>query len=335
MELLKELCQFNAVSGNEQQFNKYLIDLFRKYCEVYQDKMGNVIATLDNKAEFTILVEAHSDEIGLMVKNITEKGFIEFVPVGGIDASIIIGKEVTVHGKNDLFGVIGAKPPHLMTEEEKKEKICFDKMFIDCGYDKETTDNLVSVGDFISFKGDFVKLNETCFSSKAIDNRMGIYVLYKVLEQLSKEKLNANIVFLCASQEELGCMGAKTAVKSINPDYAMVVDVTHGNSAYIDKFDGFDLGKGPAVGVGPNFSNKYNAKFVDFSKKYNCQTEVCSGHSGTDAWPIQISNQGVPCSLISVPIRHMHTQAELCDFDDILTTIKVISDFIKEEEYVC
>ncbi len=335
MELLKDLCQFNAVSGNEKQLNKYIIDLFGKFCEVYEDKMGNVIATLDNKADFTILLEAHTDEIGLMVKNITENGFIEFVSVGGIDTAIIPGKEVTVHGKKDLYGVIGAKPPHLMNEQEEKEKITFDKMFIDCGYNKETMDKFVSVGDFITFKGDFVTLANNCFSSKAIDNRMGIYVLYKVLHELSQEKINANIIFLCAGQEELGCLGAKTGVKSINPDYAIVVDVTHGNSTYIDKFDGFELGKGPAVGVGPNFSNKYNRKFVDYCKKYDCQIEVCSGHSGTDAWPIQISNNGIPCSLISVPIRHMHSQTELCDFEDILTTVKVISEFIKEEGYVC
>ena len=162
MELFKDLCQLNGVSGNEKNITEYVFALFKKLCKVSTDNMGNVIATLDNNADFTILIEAHSDEIGLMVKNITEKGFLEFVPVGGIDTSIILGKEVVVHGAKDLYGVIGAKPPHLMTEQEAKEKISFDKMYIDCGYNKETIKNLVSVGDFITFQGEFVRLWRNC-----------------------------------------------------------------------------------------------------------------------------------------------------------------------------
>ncbi len=333
MEVLKELCNLRGVSGNEENAADYIMQLFLQNSDkCYKDKMGNVIAIINNAADFTVLIEAHIDEIGLIVSEIDSNGFIKFTSVGGINSAILPAKEVIVHGKSDLFGVIGAKPPHLMTEDEKNKKLEFDSLFIDVGLNKTEVIKYVSVGDVISFKGGFTNLQNGMFASKSVDNRAGVYVLYKLMECLKNEKLNINLVFLAAVQEELGCLGAKTAVFDIKPDYAVVIDVTHGKSNYIDKYQGYNLGDGPTVGVGPNFSNSYNDKLLEFCKNngFKYQIEVCEGHSGTDAWPIQISRSGIPCSLLSVPLRHMHSEVELASIKDIDLTVDILSQYLKE-----
>lgn len=332
MEVLKRLCELRGVSGHETNVAAYTKELFSEFADdVFTDKSGNVIAKADNGADFTVLLEAHLDEIGFIVTEIDENGFLRFLPVGGISSDIMLGKEVTVHGKTDIFGVIGAKPPHLMSDEDKKKRPEYKDMFIDIGLPYDEAVQIVSVGDVVSFNASFHKLSGTKIASKSLDNRAGIYVLYKCLEQLRGCK-NANIIAVAAVQEELGCLGAKSAVFGLNPDYAMVVDVTHGQSAYVDKYETFKLSEGATVGIGPNFSNAYNKQILNLcaDKGIKFQKEVCEGHSGTDAWPIQISNNGIPCSLISIPLKHMHSQTELCDFDDIDSAIDIICTFAKE-----
>jgi len=333
MEVLKELCNLRGVSGNETVVADTVMQLFSKNSDkCYKDKMGNVIAKIDNGADFTVLVEAHLDEIGLIVSEIDSNGFIKFTSVGGINSAILPAKEVIVHGKKDLFGVIGAKPPHLMTDDEKNKKPEFDSLFIDVGFGKEELEKYVSVGDVISFKGGFLQLQNGAFASKSVDNRAGVYILYKLMERLKGETLNINLVFLAAVQEELGCLGAKTAVFDLQPDYSIVIDVTHAKSNYIDKYQGYELSGGPTVGVGPNFSNIYNDRLLEFCRnngvKY--QIEVCEGHSGTDAWPIQISRNGIPCSLLSVPLRYMHSEVEVASFKDIDLTVDILLQYLKE-----
>ena len=333
MEVLKELCNLRGVSGNETTVADTVMRLFSQNSKkCYKDKIGNVVAEINNNSSFTILIEAHLDEIGLIVSDIDDNGFIKFASVGGIDSSVLPAAEVIVHGKKDLFGVIGAKPPHLMTAEEKEKKLEYESLFIDVGYAKSELEKYVSIGDVISFNGGFEPLNNNVFVAKSVDNRAGVYILYKLMQQLKDEKLNVNLVFVAAVQEELGCLGAKTAVFDIMPDYAGVIDVTHAKSNYIDKYQGYELGGGPTIGVGPNFSNSYNDKLLEFCKNngFEYQIEVCEGHSGTDAWPIQVSRTGIPCSLLSVPLRHMHTDVEVADFDDITKTVEILSRYIKE-----
>lgn len=333
MELLKELCCLKGISGHEEKVADKVCQLFSACShKAYKDNMGNVIAHIDNGANFTVLLEAHLDEIGLIVTEIDDNGFLKFSSVGGINSAILPGKEVIIHGKEELFGVIGAKPPHLMSKEEKDKKIEYDNLFIDAGYSKEELEKNVKIGDVISFKSEFNLLKNNCFCSKSVDNRAGVYVILKTFEKLFKEQLNINIVAVCAVQEELGCLGAKTAVFDLKPDYAIVVDVTHGQSHYIDKYKGFKLSAGATIGVGPNFSNLYNEKLINHCKNNNLkhQIEVCEGHSGTDAWPIQVSQNGIPCSLISIPLRHMHSWVELGSFDDISNSIDIICSFLKE-----
>lgn len=337
MDTLKKLCEIRAVSGREDNASDFVKDLYSQFAdEAYCDNSGSVIAKINNNAPFTLLLESHLDEIGFIVKEIDENGFIKFLPVGGISSDILLGKEVTVHGKKALFGVIGAKPPHLMSEEDRKKRPDYSDMFIDAGLNREQICKLVSVGDVISFNTSFHRLCGKRIASKSLDNRAGVYVLYKCLERLRNEK-NINVIAVAAVQEELGCLGAKASVFNLSSDYAIVVDVTHGQSDYVDKYESFKISSGSTIGIGPNFSNERNKKLMKIcaDNKISFQKEVCEGHSGTDAWPVQITKNGIPCSLVSIPLKHMHSQVELCDFSDIVSAVDIICAAAKEADFVC
>ena len=176
---IKTLTRKNAVSGNEQQLGEYLKKLFEeKGAESYIDPMGNVIGIKRSKTGCgSVMIEAHMDEIGLMVKHIDDDGFLYFVPVGGIDARILPGNQVTVHGKKDFPGVIGAKPPHVMTAEEYDMVLGFDKLYIDVGMSKEQAEENITPGDVVTMCGDFVRLKNNFASAKCMDDRASVAVL--------------------------------------------------------------------------------------------------------------------------------------------------------------
>ena len=333
MEMLYELCRQVAVSGNEHNLAEYLRNSFASFCdETIIDNIGNLIVTLNKNAGKRIMIEAHMDEIGLIVKRIDEKGFIKFAPIGGIDSAILPSMEVIVHGKKPVFGVIGAKPPHLMTKDEADKKYSLESLYIDTGYSFEELSAIVEIGDIITFNSEPKKLLNNRFSSKSIDNRMGICVVYECLKRLKEENIDVEITGLCAVQEEVGCRGAKVGGYNVSPDLAIVIDVTHGISPYINEEMGFPLDSGVAIGIGPNLSPEYTEKMINICKKYDLKytLEVCNGNSGTDAWALQVSRSGIPCVLLSVPLRYMHTSVETASENDINVVIEAICAFVKE-----
>ncbi len=332
MNKLFELCKKEGISGFEFEIGKYVRTLFAQHCiETEIDALGNVIGILNKGKKPKIMLEAHLDEIGLMVKNIDENGFISFVEIGGVDAAILPSLEVYVHGKEQIFGVIGAKPPHLQEKDESEKTYKIENLFIDTGYNLEEIKKLVNIGDAITFSAKSTQLMGGKIATKSIDNRMGVYVLVECLKRLKNQNIDAEVVALASVQEEVGCRGAKVGAYKIEPDCAIIIDVTHGVSPYTTSTEGFELGSGVAIAVGPNLHPELTQKMIDVAEnnKIPYTIEVCAGHSGTDAWQIQISKKGIPCILVSTPLRYMHTSVETVQMSDIDAVINIICKLIE------
>ncbi|WP_010243476.1 M42 family metallopeptidase [Acetivibrio cellulolyticus] len=335
ISVLKDLSAFTGVSGREEGISKYIAELFKNYCDSVEiDKFYNVSGYKKGSAEAgkKIMIMAHHDEIGLMVKSIDENGFIKFTSIGGVDSKILLAQEVVVHGSEDIYGVIGAKPPHLLKPEETKKAAKMDDLYIDTGFNKESISKLVSIGDIITLKTYPFELKGNKLSSKCLDNRAGVGVLLDIMDRLSKLKHNDDIIFVATSQEELGLSGAKIAAYNINPDLAIVIDACHGEIPDASKDETYPLGKGPAIAIGPNLHRQNTKKIIDLAKEENIpyQIDVEPGNTGTEAWATQVSRSGIPTLLVSIPLKYMHTTIETIHINDIKNAGKLVSRFVSD-----
>ncbi len=280
------------------------------------------------------MITAHYDEIGMLVKSIDEKGFIKFTNIGGLDPRVLLAQEVIIHGKEDVFGVIGAKPPHLLTQEESSKGIKIRDLSIDTGLSPSRVKELISIGDTITFRAFPFNLNGNKFSSKSLDNRSGIAVLVETMKELSARKFAHDVYFTATVQEEIGLAGAATATYNIKPDIAIVIDVCHGDMPNTSKEETYPLGKGPAIGLGPILDRNISRKLIDIAKERNIpyQIDVEPRDTGTEAWAVQVSRSGVPTGLISIPVRYMHTPVETVCLDDIRNAARLTAEFVSRYE---
>jgi len=335
IDTLKELTQYTAVSGREYEFSAILKEKFSATCDSVEiDKFYNVIALkkgMGNNAP-RIMILAHLDEISFLVKSIDENGFIKFTNVGGIDARILLSHEVVIHGKKDILGVIGAKPPHLLDSDEIKKAVKIDELSIDTGMNAEELKKYVSIGDAITLKSYPFILQDNKYSSKSVDNRCGVSVLFETANELNKFRHESDVYFVATVQEELNLAGAKMTAFNIEPDIAIVVDACHGDVPDAPKDVIFPLGKGPAIGMGPILSRELTDKMIDTAKENNIpyQVDVEPDSTGTDAWATQVSKYGIPTALVSIPVRYMHTSIETVHANDIKHAGELIARFIAE-----
>ncbi len=333
-DALKELSMQAAVTGNEKRLADYIKGLFQKHCsQVYIDKFFNVIGIRKGKTgKSKIMITAHMDEIGLMVRSIDDEGFLKITNIGGVDGKILLAQEVLVHGKRELCGVIGAKPPHLISLEDGKKAAMLEDLYIDLGMKANDVRKYISVGDTVTFKTRPFELKRNRLSAKSIDNRVGVAALEGIMERLCKYNHDADVYFVATSQEETGAAGALSAAYNINPDAAVVIDACHGDMPDVPKDDIYSLGKGPAIAVGPNLHKGLTDRLVKISKQENIpyQIDIEAGDSGTEAWVIQVTRCGIPTVLISVPVRYMHTPVETVQVEDVEYSAKLAAVFIRE-----
>lgn len=333
-ELLRVLSNASGVSGYEHTLKDTIISAFKDYSdEIVTDKLGNIIVLKkgnNNPNNIKIMLAAHMDEIGLMVKDIEENGFIRFTTIGGIDPRTVLGQEVIVHGKKDLFGVIGSKPPHLQDPPDQDKAIKMNDMTIDIGYSKEKVDELVSIGDVITIKREMRNLQGNKVSGKALDNKAGTVTMYECLRELNKLNHEADVYFVNTVQEEVSMAGAIVSTYKINPDIGIAVDVGFGSTPELAKFDSIELGKGPGITLGGNIHPGLRKKITKIATEYNipCQMELCAGGTGTDARAIQITKEGIPSLVLSIPLRYMHTSVEVIDMIDVKYTAQLLAFFI-------
>ncbi|MDO4744427.1 MAG: M20/M25/M40 family metallo-hydrolase, partial [Clostridia bacterium] len=280
----------------------------------------------------TVLLEAHLDRIGLMVSEITEEGFVKFRTLGGVDERILPASEVYILGKKKCFGVIGALPPHLCGDSKDNEKgVKISDMLIDTGLTRKEAEQAFSVGDPILLKADFCALLDGRVSSAALDNRAGMASVFKCLEIIDSTELDVNVCVAFTVGEELGLQGARTLVDGQKVDFAVVIDVTHAKTADSTHYDTFPLGSGAIICRGPNLHYEATNRIIDMAKNEGIpyEIEVAAGNTGTNAWALQIAGAGIPCALISIPLKFMHTTVETADVQDITNVGRLLAKVIQ------
>lgn len=334
MDLMRELSLAPGISGFEEEIVKILERELKDVTDDIEiDAMGNLIATkTGSKKAPSIMLAAHMDEIGLMVKFIDDNGFIKFSTIGGINNQMLMNQIVTVHTKTgEITGVIGSKPPHAMSDEERNKIVKADDMFIDIGaIDKEDAEKLVEIGDAITFNSEFVEYPSGLIMGKALDNRVGCYVLCEVLKRVNTD---ATIYAVGTVQEEVGLKGARTSAFKLNPDYAVALDVTLSGDhpgikpeeapAVIDKGPTLILIDANGRGIMTSKSVKDMLINAGEEKDIPYQLEVSQGGT-TDGAVIQLAREGIPTGVLSVPTRYIHTPVSVCSKKDIENTIELI-----------
>ena len=314
-----ELTTLRGISSNEHSVAEVLADKLKNICDCVEiDFNGNIIGFIkcSKNNPKILMLEAHMDRIGLMVSKIGDDGLVEFTSIGGIDKRVLPSAEVEIVGKDIVQGVI-------CVEKNKKDtNPDIEDMRIDTGFSVEYLRKNIKTGDMAFVKSSCTKLCGTVLSGPALDNRAGIAAVLSAIYDIDKAKLNYDIAILFSVQEELGLHGAYTGTRSINPDVAIVIDVTHGETNDTKGETGvFQLGCGAVICRGPNFNSKYTRQLIDIAEDNSLpyDIEVASGPSGTTAWAIQITGKGVPSTLISIPLRYMHTNVETLDLNDVST----------------
>ncbi|KZX14582.1 putative aminopeptidase YsdC [Methanobrevibacter cuticularis] len=342
MELIKKLSLTSGISGFEEKIATIIKEeLIDHVDEIQEDLMGNIIAIKKgDKKGSSVMLASHMDEIGLIVRYIDKKGFIRFSKIGGINDQMLLNQTVIIHGKNgDVTGVIGSKPPHVMKAAERKKIIESDKMFLDIGASsKKEAEEMVSIGDPISFKSDFEEFPNDLIMGKALDNRIGCYVMIETLKRVDSK---ATVFGVGTVQEEVGLKGAKTSAFKLNPDMAFALDVTiSGDHPGITLEDSpVEIGKGPAIilidasGRGIITPKKIKNILIDSAEKADIdyQLEVSDGGT-TDATAIHLTREGIPTGVLSVPTRYIHTTVSIASMNDVEKTIDLLVEAINSLE---
>ena len=326
-DLLEKLSNAPGISGFEDEVRDLMITELKDYVdEIEVDQLGNLIARKNGKPNGRkIMLAAHMDEIGLMVRYIDKKGFIKFSKIGGINDQMLLNQSVYIQSsQGNVTGVIGSKPPH-------------ENMFIDIGAkDKEEAEELVSVGDPIIIKQEFEELRNGLVMGKALDNRVGCATLIEVLK---KAETDATVYGVGTVQEEVGLKGAKTSAFSINPDMALALDVTiSGDHPGIKEDEAPSMaGKGPAIiltdasGRGLITPSKVKDLLISTAKEEEIpyQVEVSDGGT-TDATSIHLTRAGIPTGVISPASRYIHTPVSVVNLDDVENAVKLILAVLKK-----
>jgi putative aminopeptidase FrvX len=335
-EHLKAMVEAHGPSGHEGPIREIIRGTWRDLTdELSEDGLGSLIgvkrATTMTVPVRKIMLAAHMDEIGLLVRDIVD-GFIYVQSISGMDNRVMLAQPVIVHGKRPLPGVVATMPPHLLTAEMRKKYPTFDALVIDVGLPAEEVADLVSIGDTITPDVPMVELQENRFAAKAMDDRACVAAVTACMDMLQTMQHKWDVYAVATVQEETGLLGATTAAYHIQPDIAIALDVTFADQPGVDEDESFTLGDGPTVGMGPNFHEKLREKIVETARHHEIkfQDEPMPYAGGTDAAAIQVSREGVPTSLISIPVRNMHSPVETVELTDIERAGRLLAHFIAE-----
>ncbi len=337
VELLAKICETPGVPGCEERIRSLVKNEIEELAdEIRIDALGNLIAfrrgTEDNAKR--VMVAAHMDEIGFMVKHIDEKGFLKFHPLGGFDPKTLTSQRVIVHGKEDRIGVMGSKPIHIMTPEERQKAPKIEDYYIDLGLGKEEVVELITPGDAVSRERKLIEMGN-CVNCKSIDNRVSVYILIEVLKSLKGKDIPYDFYAVFTVQEEVGVRGAWVATHGINPDFGIALDTTiaYDTPGAKEEEKVTELGKGAAIKI-MDASVISDKRMVDFMKEearklekekgLKWQTEILTA-GGTDTMALQrMSSNSCIAGAISIPTRHIHQVIEMADKSDITAAIDLL-----------
>ncbi|MCL1798374.1 MAG: M42 family metallopeptidase [Eggerthellaceae bacterium] len=344
-DFLKALTETPSPTGSEEAVAGLVRARLKGSADtITTDVLGSVHAVLQGRGNGpSVMVAAHLDEIGLMVIHISDKGFLSVAAIGGVDAAILPGLRVDVHtAQGVLRGVVGRKPVHLIEPDERKTVTALDKLVIDVGMPAEAVHKQVRVGDPITFGVGFEDFGTGKALARAFDDKVGLWVAIRVLEELKKAGC-AQGDYMCVAtvQEEIGVRGAQAATYAISPDVGLAIDVTHATD-----YPGIEqsthgkvvCGEGPVIGRGPNINPIVFDRLVAAAEKEGIpyQIEAEPRVTPTDARAIQVTKDGRACGLISIPLRYMHTPTEVIDLGDAEAAVRLITRFVLDlDEKAC
>ena len=333
-EVLNRLCGLSGPSGFEQAAAQAARELLEPLVdEVSVNRLGSVLGVRRCGKEHApkLLLDAHLDEIGFIVTG-HQDGFLRFATLGGVDPRMLPDREVTIMTQPPMLGVVACLPPHIQSGSDMDKSIPVSESYIDVGLSQEEAEKLIPIGTPITFRGSCFPLGEELLCGKAMDDRACFAILLDVMERLQGKDLHVDVYVLGSTQEETSSAGAVTAAYGVAPEMFVAVDVTHGATPDAKKEETFPLGDGPVVGVGPNCVRWMSDRFTAIAEKLEIpsQIEVMSGHSGTNAWPLQISREGIATAVLSLPLRYMHTPLEVCSRKDLEETAKLLAAFVED-----
>ncbi len=323
LRALERLAEEKAPSGFERNIVGTARELLAPYVdETWIDRMGNLVGVRHCGKENAkkLLLDAHLDEIGLMVTGM-EEGFLRFTQIGGVDPRMLPDREVTVLTDPPRFGVVACLPPHMLTRADADKSTPVDKLYIDVGLTQAQAEKMIPVGTPVAYRCGCFPLGDNRVCGKSMDDRSCFVALLLCAEALKDAALDVDVYFMGSTREEVSGAGASCGAFAIAPDWCVAVDVTHGETPDVrnPKDRVLKLGGGPAIGVGPNMTRwitermTYKAKELDMPY----QLEVMTGDTGTNAWGMQIAREGIATGVVSLPLRYMHTPVEVLDRADL------------------
>lgn len=332
-ETLSALCPLPGPSGFERPVALRAAELLRPLVdEVSIDRMGNLVGIrrCGVPGAKRILLDSHLDEIGLIVLG-AEEGFLRFRPIGGVDPRMLPDREVTILTDPPLFGVVACLPPHVQRAGDADKSVPIPDLFIDTGLTQEEVETLIPAGTPCVFRDGCFPLGRRQMCGKSMDDRACFVTLLRTAQMLKDKTLDVDLYILGSTREEVSHGGAATATWATAPDCCVAVDVTHGKTPDSPKDRTCELGRGPAVGVGPNMTRWMTERMLAKAKIANIpvQLEIMAGASGTNGWDMQIAREGVATSVLSLPLKYMHSPVETLDLSDMEAVAALLAAFVE------
>ena len=327
-QALERLCACTAPSGFEAPAAAAAAELLRTLVdEVSIDRMGSVLGVRRSKAPNApkLLLDAHLDEIGLIVTGI-EEGFLRFRSIGGVDPRMLPGRELTVLAPTPLRGLVACP-----SGGDGDKSVPIPELYVDVGLSQAEAEKAVPIGTPMVYRAGCFPLGEDQICGKAMDDRSCFVTLLRAAELLRDRELDVELWLLGSTREEISGAGAVTGTWSVAPDFCVAVDVTHGRTPDGPADKTFELGGGPAIGVGPNMTRWMTERMLSKAREQGIpyQLEVMSGHTGTNGWEMQISREGVATSVLSLPLKYMHTPVEVLSLSDMEQTARLLAAFVE------
>ena len=325
-QALERLCTCTAPSGFEGPAAAVAAELLRPLVdEVSIDRMGNVLGVRRSKTPNApkLLLDAHLDEIGLIVTGV-EDGFLRFRSMGGVDPRMLPGRELVVLTDPPLRGLVACP-----AGGDEDKSVPLNELYVDVGLSQEEAERAVPVGTPMVYRAGCFPLGEEQMCGKSMDDRACFVTLLRAAELLRDKELDVELHIMGSTREEVSGAGAVVGTWAVAPDFCVAVDVTHGKTPDGPADKTFALGGGPAIGVGPNMTRWMTERMIAKAKEHGIpyQLEIMSGHTGTNGWEMQISREGVATSVLSLPLKYMHTPVETLSLADMEGVAKLLAAF--------
>ena len=325
-QALERLCTCTAPSGFEGPAAAVAAELLRPLVdEVSIDRMGNVLGVRRSKTPNApkLLLDAHLDEIGLIVTGV-EDGFLRFRSIGGVDPRMLPGRELVVLTDPPLRGLVACP-----AGGDENKSVPLNELYVDVGLSQEEAERAVPVGTPMVYRAGCFPLGEDQMCGKSMDDRACFVTLLRAAELLHDKELDVELHIMGSTREEVSGAGAVVGTWAVAPDFCVAVDVTHGKTPDGPADKTFELGGGPAIGVGPNMTRWMTERMIAKAKEHGIpyQMEIMSGHTGTNGWEMQISREGVATSVLSLPLKYMHTPVETLSLADMEGVAQLLAAF--------